>query len=134
MKLHITLLSAAQVFARTGIPETNLIRGEQKDLYSVTHSGFENDRAYPAWQFVESVGSVMPLVLDVLRRRAGVEIHAFFVSAREDLNDLSPAELLTGLPFESRLDLFPAQTRLLSLLAERRLALVLGVAPLANEH
>jgi hypothetical protein len=134
MKLPITLLSAAQVFARTGIPEATLTCGVQKDLYSVTHPGFENDRAYPAWQFVEPVRSAMPHVLDTLSRQAGVEIHAFFVTEQEELNDLSPAELLTGMQFEPRTHPAPAQTRLLALPSDERLQMVLGVARLAMAH
>jgi hypothetical protein len=134
MKLPITLLSAAQVFARTGIPEATLTRGVQKDLYSVTHPGFENDRAYPAWQFVEPVRSAMPHVLDTLRGQAGVEIHAFFVTEQEELNDLSPAELLSGMQLEPRTDLYPSQSRLLALPSDERLERVLGVARLAMAH
>jgi hypothetical protein len=76
----------------------------------------------------------MPHVLDTLRRQAGVEIHAFFVTEQEELNDLSPAELLTGMQFEPRTNLVSAQTRLLALPSNERLERVLGVARLAMAH
>uniref|UniRef100_UPI00227E884D hypothetical protein n=1 Tax=Escherichia coli TaxID=562 RepID=UPI00227E884D len=73
-----------------------------------------------------------PHVITELRGVLQFELHAFFVTQQDDLNELSPAEMLAGLPFENRQTVSPAQARLLSLSTAKRLQRVLTLARYAG--
>lgn len=98
-------------------------------FYCVKPPGQTNGRAFPAWQFVQPVPELLHVVLDALRGSLSTEVHAFFVTARDELNELAPAELLAGKPFEGRGELHGSQKRLLQLTATERLHRVLNIVP-----
>jgi len=95
--------------------QSNLYRAaDDGRFYSITPNGRRNGRLFPEWQFIDPVPTVLPEVLHLLRQHAALERHAFLVSAMDDLNELSPAEVLAGVPFETRSVIEDAQRRLLS--------------------
>jgi len=59
-----------------------------------------------------------------------MQVNTFFVSEQDALNELSPAEVLAGLPFEDRAALAPEQSRMLSLPEKVRLNKVNALAAL----
>jgi hypothetical protein len=66
-----------------------------------------------------------------LRGRAtALQVNTFFMSEQDSLNELSPAEVLAGLPFEDLGTLAPAQSRMLSLLQGARMDKVMTLARL----
>lgn len=81
--------------------------------YCITPRGKTNGRLFPAWQFVDSVQESLPVVLQLLRHQPSRTIHAFWVTENPALNELSPAEVLAGIPFEKRASLHSSQQRLL---------------------
>ena len=89
-------------------------------FYCVKPPGQSNGRAFPAWQFVEPVPELLHTVLDSLRGALTTEVHAFLVTARDELNELAPAELLAGKPFSGRGEVHASQKRLLQLPATER--------------
>jgi hypothetical protein len=89
-------------------------------FYCVVPSGQRNGREFPAWQFVEPVPELLADVLTALRGAIRTEVHAFLVTAQDELNELSPAEVLAGAPFATRRERHASQTRLLRLGANER--------------
>ncbi|MCV6905243.1 MAG: hypothetical protein NTT76_21265 [Achromobacter xylosoxidans] len=132
--LPITMWSPAEVVAKQKLSAlTTLYRYDKAGkLYCVKPSAKQNGRMFPAWQFVDPVPSLLPRVITELRGVLQFELHAFFVTQQDDLNELSPAEMLAGLPFENRGAVSPAQTRLLSLSTAERLQRVLALARYAG--
>lgn len=132
--LPIALWSPAEVVAKQKLSaSTTLYRYDKAGkLYCVKPSAKQNGRMFPAWQFVDPVPSLLPHVITELRGVLQFELHAFFVTQQDDLNELSPAEMLAGLPFENRGAVSPAQARLLSLSTAERLQRVLAVARYAG--
>ncbi|MGY6163952.1 hypothetical protein [Paraburkholderia strydomiana] len=100
---------------------------EANKFYCVVPSGQSNGREFPAWQFAGPVPELLPPVLLALRGALRTEVHAFLVTAQDALNELAPAELLAGAPFETRASLHPSQQRLLQLPANERLPKVLAL-------
>lgn len=100
---------------------------EANKFYCVVPSGQSNGREFPAWQFVEPVPELLQPVLVALRGSLRTEVHAFFVTAQDALNELAPAEALAGVPFETRPSLHPSQLRLLQLPAMERQRRVLSL-------
>jgi hypothetical protein len=96
-------------------------------FYCVVPSGQTNGREFPAWQFVEPVPDLLQHVLIALRGALRNEVHAFMVTAKEELNELSPAEVLAGTKFETRRSLHPSQARMLTLPATERQRRVLAL-------
>lgn len=116
--LPVARLRAAQVIAegKSGMSQATLYRAADSGrCYSVTPGGKSIGKEFPAWQFVEPVPELIPAVLDCLTRQPGSEVHAFWVSSADELNELSPAELLAGAPFETRGALHASQQALLDL-------------------
>jgi hypothetical protein len=116
--LPVARLSAAQVIAegKTGMSQATLYRAADSGrCYSVTPGGRRIGKEFPAWQFVEPVPELIPAVLACLARQPGSEVHAFWVSSADELNELAPAELLAGAPFETRGALHASQQALLDL-------------------
>lgn len=126
--LPVTKLSPEEVIARTGMSKTTLYRADHTKLYSVVPPGMKNGRTYPAWQFVGDVPSQLPLVLEVLNRKSRIQVNTFLVSEQVALNELSPAEVVAGLPFEDRSTIAPEQSRMLSLPDKVRLDKVIALA------
>jgi hypothetical protein len=103
---------------------------EANKFYCVVPSGQSNGREFPAWQFIEPVPDLLQPVLVALRGSLlRTEVHAFFVTAQDALNELSPAETLAGAPFETRPSLHSSQLRLLQLPAMERQRRVLSLVP-----
>jgi hypothetical protein len=100
---------------------------EANKFYCVVPSGQSNGREFPAWQFAGPVPELLPPVLLALRGALRTEVHAFLVTAQDALNELAPAELLAGVPFETRASLHPSQQRLLQLPANERQRKVLAL-------
>jgi hypothetical protein len=97
-------------------------------FYCVVPRGQLNGRAFPAWQFCEPVPELLEPVLVALRGALKYEVHAFLVTAQDALNELAPAEMLAGMPFETRASLHASQHRLLGLPALERQRRVLALA------
>ncbi|CAE6844205.1 hypothetical protein R69658_06864 [Paraburkholderia aspalathi] len=100
---------------------------EANKFYCVVPSGQSNGREFPAWQFAGPVPELLPPVLLALRGALRTEVHAFLVTAQDALNELAPAEVLAGSPFETRASLHPSQQRLLQLPASERQRKVLAL-------
>lgn len=116
--LPVARLKAAEVIAqgKTGMAQATLYRAADKGrCYSVMPGGRRIGKEFPAWQFVEPVPELMAPVLACLAGQPGSEVHAFWVTAADQLNELAPAELLAGCPFETRGALHPSQQALLGL-------------------
>lgn len=101
---------------------------ESKRFYCVTPPGRAIGKEFPAWQFVPPVPELIAPVLELLDDMPSSEIHAFWVSEAEELNELSPAEVLGGLPFETRCTVHTSQMAVLRAPAQERLRRVLAVA------
>ncbi|MFP3614708.1 hypothetical protein SB778_31995 [Paraburkholderia sp. SIMBA_050] len=121
-------LSPDEVLARTGMSKTTLYRADHVKFYSVIPAGMQKRRAFPAWQFQGDVPSHLPRVLAILSRKSRIQVNTFFVSEQDALNELTPAEMMAGLPFEDRLDLAPEQSRMLAMPEEKRLDMVIALA------
>ncbi|WP_084069481.1 hypothetical protein [Paraburkholderia heleia] len=102
-------------------------------FYCVKPPGQSNGRVFPEWQFVQPVPELLPAVLSELRGAVTTEIHAFLVTARDELNELAPAELLAGKPFAGRGELHSSQLRLLQLPAAERQRRVLAAVERQRE-
>ncbi|MCC6073511.1 hypothetical protein ACFSQU_00095 [Massilia sp. GCM10020059] len=114
--LPVTRLRAADVVAQglVAMSQATLYRAlEQRRFYTTTPRGKTIGRLFPAWQFVEPVPELIGSVLERLSSLPGTQIHAFWVTRADELNELSPAEVLAGLPFETTTSLHPAQRFLL---------------------
>lgn len=134
--LPIALWSPAEVVVRQKLSAlTTLYRYDKAGkLYCVKPSAKQNGRMFPAWQFVDPVSSLLSHVITELRGVLQFGLHAFFVTQQDDLNELSPAEMLAGLPFENRGAVSPAQARQLSLPTVERLQRVLALAKYAGRN
>lgn len=132
--LPIALWSPAEVVAKQKLSAlTTLYRYDKAGkLYCVKPSAKQNGRMFPAWQFVDPVPSLLPHVITELRGVLQFELHVFFVTQQDDLNELSPAEMLAGLPFENRGAVSPARARLLSLPTAERFQRILALARYAG--
>jgi hypothetical protein len=86
---------------------------ESKRFYCITPPGRAIGKEFPAWQFVSPVPELIQPVLELLADMPGSEIHAFWVSEADELNALSPAEVLAGLPFVTRQMMHPSQWTIL---------------------
>ena len=93
---------------------------EANKFYCVVPLGQSNGREFPAWQFAKPVPELLPPVLAALRGSLRTEVHAFLVTAQDALNELAPAEILAGVPFETRPVVHQSQRRLLQLPATER--------------
>jgi hypothetical protein len=63
----------------------------------------------------DPVPDLLPPVLSALRGALRTELHAFLVTAQDALDELAPAEVLAGAPFETRASVYPIQQRLMQL-------------------
>jgi len=113
---------------------TTLYRYDKEGkVYCVMPRAKRNGRVFPEWQFVDPVPNLLPQVITALRGVMQFEIHAFLVTQQDELNELSPAEVLAGLPFETRSQVLPEQGRILSLPVAERLKRVLELAREAGQ-
>jgi hypothetical protein len=127
-RLPVAKWSPEEVIERTGMSKSTLYRGDHAQFYSVVPIGKKNGRAYPAWQFAGDVPSHLPAMLEILHSNSRIQVNTFFMSEQDALNELSPAEVLAGMPFEDRKRVVPEQTRMLSLPVKQRLAKISALA------
>lgn len=97
-------------------------------FYCVTPAGRSIGKEFPAWQFVQPVPELIAPVLALLAGQPNSDIHAFWVGSADELNELSPAEMLAGKSFETRGELHPSQQALLAMPARERLRQVMAAA------
>ena len=126
--LPVARWSPEEVIEHTGMSKSTLYRGDHAQFYSVVPPGKKNGRAYPAWQFTADVPSHLPHLLEILRSNSRMQVNTFFMSEQESLNELSPAEVLAGMPFEDRRTVAPEQARMLSLPIRARLDKIRALA------
>ncbi|MEW6342941.1 MAG: hypothetical protein AB1704_19960 [Pseudomonadota bacterium] len=100
---------------------------EASKFYCVVPAGQTNGREFPAWQFADPVPELLPAVLLALQGALRTEVHAFLVTSEDALNELAPAEVLAGAPFETRTSLHSSQQRLMQLPAGERQRKVLAL-------
>lgn len=86
---------------------------DNKRFYYVTPPGRAIGKEFPAWQFMRPVPELIPSVLELLDDMPGSEIHAFWVSEADELNAMSPAEVLAGMPFSTRQTIHASQWTML---------------------
>lgn len=109
------------------LPERAIAEGFDKMNYAITPT--EGEARYPAWQFVEPAPKLIPDVIKVflLKPEFQPDMHRFFVTSEDQLNELSPAEVITGKVFPDR-EIHPAQQRILDMHEDERLSRVLDAA------
>lgn len=125
--LPVEDLKPAEVIANglVAMSQASLYRAVlEKKFYSVAPKGLSNGRLFPAWQFVDPVPDLLSPVLERLSHNPPRTIHAFLVTTSDELNELSPAEVLAGRPMATRGKLHPSQDHLLSLPDIKRQGLV----------
>jgi hypothetical protein len=101
---------------------------DSKRFYCVTPPGRAIGKEFPAWQFVSPVPELIPPVLELLGEMPSSEIHAFWVIETDELNSLSPAEVLAGLPFSTRRTIHPSQSTILRAPTQERTRKVVELA------
>lgn len=114
--LPVARLRAADVVAQglVAMSQATLYRAlEQRRFYTTTPRGKNIGRLFPVWQFVEPVPELIASVLKRLSSLPSSQIHAFWITRAEELNELCPAEVLAGKPFETTTSLHPEQQYLL---------------------
>jgi hypothetical protein len=84
-----------------------------KRFCSVTPPERTIGKEFPAWQFVPPAPELIAPVLGILDDVPSSEIHAFWVCEAGQLNDMSPAEVLARLPFETRQTVHTSQWTIL---------------------
>lgn len=115
--LPVTRLKAADVIAQglVAMSQPTLYRAaDQGRFYCTTPGGRSIGKEFPAWQFVEPVPELIESILQRLSALPASEVHAFWVTCADELNELAPAEVLAGMPFDTRGPLHPSQQTLLA--------------------
>lgn len=134
--LPVSRLKASDVVAQglVAFSQTTLYRAaENGRFYCTMPTGRSIGRVFPAWQFIEPVPELIEGVLMQLANQPSSEIHAFWVTENEALNELSPAEVLAGKPFETRNEVHESQQRILDLPTGLRLRRVQDLAALYSK-
>jgi hypothetical protein len=127
-RLPVSRWSPEEVIEKTGISKSTLYRGDPTQFFSVVPVGKKNGRVYPSWQFTGDIPAHLPAILDILHGSSKIQVNTFLMSEQDALNELSPAEVLAGMPFEDRQHVARAQTRVLALPFRARLAKVSALA------
>jgi hypothetical protein len=127
LTLPVGLLTAAEVVeqGKVQMSVVELERAFEKNRFYCVVRG--DGRVFPEWQFVSPVPEVLPELIAALSEHR-TEIHAFMVSAQDELNELAPAEVLAGIRFFPRAVLEPSQERILKLSPMQRKQRVMEVA------
>jgi len=103
--LPIAKLNAAEVIARGWIAVTPAeLNSAVTDgrYYQIPSRVDPIEGVFPIWQFVGRVPKLIGKILPHLIGKPPQEIHAFWVCAYDELNELTPAEVLAGIPYETR--------------------------------
>lgn len=130
-QLPVSKLKVSDVIGQgwVALSQASLYRAvESQRFYCVTSKGRSIGKEFPAWQFVQPVPELIAPVLAILAGQPSSDIHAFWISSTDELNELSPAELLAGKSFETRAEVHISQQTLLDLPASERLRKVLAAA------
>uniref|UniRef100_UPI003F49A084 hypothetical protein n=1 Tax=Cupriavidus taiwanensis TaxID=164546 RepID=UPI003F49A084 len=128
-RLAVSYLKPSEVIARglVAMSQATLYRAvEDARFYGVTPRGKAIGREFPAWQFSPPVPELLATVLQQMKSLPSSEIHAFWVTPVDAFDDLTPAELLAGKPFETRATLTAAQSNHLAKPANERQARVIA--------
>lgn len=131
LQLPVSKLKVSDVIGQgwVELSQASLYRAvESQRFYCVTPKGRSIGKEFPAWQFVQPVPELIAPVLAILAGQPSSDIHAFWASAADEFNELSPAEMLAGKSFETRAEIHPSQQALLNLPANERLRKVLAAA------
>lgn len=110
--LAVSYLKPSEVIERglVAMSQATLYRAvEDGRFYCVTPRGKAIGKAFPAWQFAPPVPEMLAAVLQQMKSLPSSEIHAFWVTPVDAFDDLTPAEVLAGRPFETRAALSAAQ-------------------------
>lgn len=129
--LPVSRLKASDVISQgwAELSQATLYRAaETGRFYCTKPKGRSIGREFPAWQFIEPVPELIAPILATFAQQPSSEIHAFWVSASDELNDLSPAEVLAGKPFETRMDVHHSQQAVLDMPSSKRVSKVQAVA------
>lgn len=130
-QLPVSKLKVSEVVGQgwVGLSQASFYRAvESKRFYSVTPPGRTIGKEFPVWQFVAPAPELIAPVLGILDDMPSSEIHAFWVGEAEQLNDMSPAEVLAGLPFETRQTVHTSQWTVLRLPSNERMRRVIELA------
>lgn len=130
-KLPMSRLKASDVISQglVNLSTATLYRAvDAGRFYCITPKGRSIGKEFPVWQFVEPVPELIAPILSHLVQRPSSQIHAFWVTAVDELNELSPAEVLAGMPFETRTDLHQSQRAILALPTDVRVRKVEALA------
>ncbi|MGK5004654.1 hypothetical protein [Janthinobacterium sp. LB2P70] len=131
VQLPVSKLKVSDVIGQgwVELSQASLYRAvESQRFYCVTPKGRSIGKEFPAWQFIQPVPELIAPVLAILAGQPSSEIHAFWISSADELNELSPAEMLAGKSFETRTEVHPSQQAQLDLPASERLRKVLAAA------
>lgn len=131
VQLPVSKLKVSDVIGQgwVELSQASLYRAvESQRFYCVTPKGRSIGKEFPAWQFIQPVPELIAPVLAILAGQPSSEIHAFWISSADELNELSPAEMLAGKSFEARTEVHSSQQALLDLPASERLRKVLAAA------
>ncbi|MDB0543938.1 hypothetical protein LBW62_22135 [Ralstonia solanacearum] len=117
-QLAVSNLKPSEVMAQglLAMSQATLYRAvEDGRFYCVTPPGKAIGRLFPAWQFATPVPELLAPILRHMKNLPSSEVHAFWVTPVDVFDELTPAELLAGKPFETRAALSAAQRDHLSL-------------------
>jgi hypothetical protein len=129
--LSVSKLKALDVISQgwVDLSQATLYRAaEAGRFYCTTPKGRSIGKEFPVWQFIEPVPELIVPILTDLAEQPSSQIHAFWVTAVDELNELSPAEVLAGKPFETRKDVHHSQLAIMELPASLRVRKVQAVA------
>jgi len=129
--LPVTKLKVSEVVGQgwVQLSQASFYRAvDNKRFYYVTPPGRAIGKEFPAWQFVQPVPELIPPVLELLDDMPGSEIHAFWVSEVDELNAMSPAEVLAGMPFSTRQTIHSSQWTMLRAPTQERARRVTDLA------
>lgn len=129
--LPVSRLKASDVVSQgwADLSQASLYRAaEAGRFYCTTPKGRSIGKEFPVWQFVEPVPELIAPILAHFAEQPSSEIHSFWVTAVDELNELSPAEVVAGKPFETRKGVHHSQQAIMDLPASLRVRKVQAVA------
>lgn len=96
-------------------------------LYGIQKRGPDVISDFPVWQFIWPVPYLIRKILPHFSEKPGAEIHAFWTAQRDELNELSPAEVLAGMPYETREFVDECQKKYMMQTSQERIKRLLSV-------
>ncbi|RFB70844.1 MULTISPECIES: hypothetical protein [unclassified Herbaspirillum] len=96
-------------------------------LYGIQKRGANAISDFPAWQFIWPAPYLIKKILPHLSEKPGSEIHIFWTVQRDELNELSPAEVLAGMPYETREFVAECQRKYMVQTSQERIKRLLSV-------